>query len=137
MGKKPLLVQKRPPKKLHFQKNSFFQYFFSPEALSNSSTVQLSQKQKNSVEKCQKKGFFEIFSKKFFFLSDFLDFLIFFLNLGLNPHIHLFFQLSSCTSWFTIKDFPIYQKPLFCLFLDPSTSAGMFFFTKSTLIPCY
>jgi hypothetical protein len=60
--------------------------------------------------------FRNFFQKKFFFLSDFLEFLIFFLNLGLNLHIHLFFQLSSCTGWFTIKDFPIFQKTAFFAF---------------------
>jgi hypothetical protein len=58
MSKKPLLVQKRPPQKLLFQKISFFQYFLSPEALSNSSKVQLSQKRKKFDRKVPQKKIF-------------------------------------------------------------------------------
>jgi hypothetical protein len=115
--KSPFWSKKGPPKKYIFEKISFFQYFLSPEALSNSSKVQLSQKKKkNSIEKCQKKNCSKFFQTIFFFLNDFLEFLFFFLNLELNPHIHLFFQLSSCTGWFTIKDFPIFQKTAFFAF---------------------
>ena len=80
-----------------------------------------------------KKRFFEIFSKKnFFFLSDFLEFLFFFLNLELNPHIHLFFQLSSCTGWFTIKDFPIFQKTaFFAFFWTLPLQLGCFFYKSN------
>jgi hypothetical protein len=67
MGKKPLLVQKLPPKNYIFKKMSFFKYFLSPEALSNSSKVQISQKIKKFDQKVPKKGFFEIFSKNNFF----------------------------------------------------------------------
>ncbi len=104
----PFWSKKGPPKNYIFKKISFFQYFLNPEALSNSSKVQLSQKKKkNSIKKCQEKDFSKFFQKNFFFLNDFLEFLFLFLNLGLNRHIHFFFQLSSCTGWFTIKDFPI------------------------------
>ncbi len=115
--KSPFWSKKGPPKNNIFEKISFFQYFLSPEALSNSSKVQLSQKKKKVRSKSAKKMIFRNFFKKIFFpLSDFLEFLFFFLNLGLNPHIHLFFQLSSCTGWFTIKDFPIFQKTAFLAF---------------------
>ncbi len=114
--KSPFWSKKGPQKNYIFKKISFFQYFLSPEALSNSSKVQLSlKKKKNLIKKCQKKDFRNFFKKIFFFLSDFLEF-FFYLNLELKPHIHLFFQLSSCTGWFTIKDFPIFQKTAFFAF---------------------
>ncbi len=112
--KSPFWSKKGTQKNYIFEKN---QYFLSPEALSNSSKVQLSQKRKKIWSKsAEKRIFWNFFKKNFFFLSDFMEFLIFFLNLGLNPHIHLFFQLSSCTGWFTIKDFPIFQKTAFFAF---------------------
>ncbi len=91
MEKTHLLVQKKAPKNYIYLKISNFWYFLSPEALNNSSKEQISN----------------------LFWSDFLEFLIFCLILWLNPHIHLFFQLYSCTGWFTIKDFPIFLKTLF------------------------
>jgi hypothetical protein len=55
---------KNPPPKLHFPKYLIFLYFLCPEAVSNSSKVQVSQKRKNVTEKCQNKDLFEIFSLK-------------------------------------------------------------------------
>ncbi len=65
----------------------------------------------------QKKLFVRKFSKSFYW-KDFLEFLLFYLILRLSPHTHLFFQLSSCTGWSTIRDFRIFfdkisSPPLF------------------------
>ena len=109
------------PKNYIFKKISNFWYFLSPEALSNFPKVQISQnRRKKLTEKCKKKYFFENFFKKSFFWKDFLNFLLFCLILGLSPHIHLFFQLSSCTGWSTIRDFRIFQKTAFFTFFCTS-----------------
>ncbi len=63
-----------------------------------------------------KKGFFKIFSKNVDFLSDFLEFLLFFLNLGLNPHIHLFFSPSVALVGSQSKIFRFFKKPFVCIF---------------------
>jgi hypothetical protein len=81
-----------------------------------------------------KKDFSKFFKKKIVW-SDFLEFLIFCLNLGLNLHIHLFFQLSSCTGWITIKDFPIFQRKLFSPFFGPFHFSWDVFFDKSNPDP--
>jgi hypothetical protein len=78
--------------------------FFKSQPMRPLSTNIAKQKKKIDLE-VQKKCFFENFQKKSFFWKDFLDFLLFYLTLGLSPHIHLFFQLSSCTGWSTIRDF--------------------------------
>jgi hypothetical protein len=89
------------------------------------------------TEKYKKKYIFENFLKKSFFWKDFLDFLLFYLILGPSPHIPLFFQLSSCTGWSTIRDFRIFQKTaFFAFFFNLSPSAGVSFLTKSALLPC-
>ncbi len=76
----------------------------------------------------QKKLFVRKFSKKIFFWKDFLEFLLFYLILGLSPYIQLFFQLSSCTGWSTIRDFWIFQKTAFLPFFAPlRLSCGVFF----------
>ena len=118
MGKKPLLVQKRPAQKTTFSKKfHFFNIFLVLKHWVTLLKYKYQKKEKKIRPKSAKKMIFRnFFKKKFFFLSDFLEFLFFFLNLELNPHIHLFFQLSSCTGWFTIKDFPIFQKTAFFAF---------------------
>ncbi len=120
--KKHLSVQKRPPKKIHFQKNfKFLVFFLSLEALSNSPKVQILQnRRKKLTEKCKKNYLFENLQKKSFFWKDFLEFLWFYLILGLSLHIHLFFQLSSCTGWSTIRDFRVCQKTAFFAFFCTS-----------------
>ncbi len=116
------------PKNYIFKKISNFWYFLSPEALSNSPKVQISQnRRKKLTEKCKKSIFLKIF-KKSFFGKDLLNFLLFYLIHGLSPHIHLFFQLSSCTGWSTIRDFRIFQKTAFLPFFGPlCLSCGVFF----------
>ncbi len=70
-------------------------------------------------------------------MKDFLDFLLFYLILGLNPHIHLFFQLSSCTGWSTIRDFQIFQKTVFLPFLGPLPFGWGVFFDKISSPPLF
>jgi hypothetical protein len=61
MGKSPFWSKKGPVKNYIFEKISFFSYFLSTEALSNSSKVQISKKRKKKFDrKVPKKGFFEI-----------------------------------------------------------------------------
>ncbi len=81
--------------------------------------------------------FFRKLSKKKFFLKDFLDFLLFYLILGLSPHIHLFFQLSSCTGWSTIRDFWIFQKTAFLPFWGPLPFSWGVFFDKISSPPLF
>jgi hypothetical protein len=51
---------KRSPEELHFQKTSHFSYFLSPEALSNSPKLQISQNRRQKLtEKCKKSIFVE------------------------------------------------------------------------------
>ncbi len=81
--KRPFWSKKGPPKNYIFEKISFFQYFLSPEALSNSSKVQLSQKKKkNSIKKCQKKDLSKFFQQIFFSWVTFWNFYFFFLILN-------------------------------------------------------
>ncbi len=120
--KSPFWSKKGPPKNNIFKKISFFQYFLSPEALSNSSKVQLSKKTKKIRSKSAKKIIFQIKKKKKkFFLSDFLEFLIFFLSWTKSAHSPLFsaLQLHWLVHNQRFSDFS--KKRFFCLFLDPST----------------
>ncbi len=89
------------------------------------------------TEKYKKSIFLKIFKKKSFFWKDFLDFLLFYLILGLSPHIHLFFQLSSCTGWSTIRDFRIFQKTAFLPFLGPLPFSWGIFFDKISSPPLF
>jgi hypothetical protein len=90
---------KKAPKKTTFSKKfHFFNIFLVLKRWVTLLKYNYHKKGKKIRSKSAWKRIFRnLFKKNFFFLSDFLEFLIFFLNLGLNPHIHLFFQLSSCT----------------------------------------
>ncbi len=103
--KSPFWSKKSPKKTTFSKKFHFFNIFLVLKHWVTLLKYNYHKKENNSIEKCEKRIFWN-FSKNFFFLSDFLEF-YFFLSLGLNPHFHLFFQLSSCTGWLTIKDFPI------------------------------
>jgi hypothetical protein len=84
----------------------------SYKALSNSLEVHISQnKRKKLTNKCKKSIFSKMLNKKFSFER--LSFLkIFYLIIGLNPHIHIFFQLCSCTGGSTIRVFK-FKKTFF------------------------
>ncbi len=66
-----------------------------------------------------------------------MDFLLFYLILRLSPHIHLFFQLSSCTGWSTIRDFRFFQKTAFLPFLGPLPFSWGVFFDKISSPPLF
>jgi hypothetical protein len=127
--KKNTFRSRKDPQKLHFQTISNFWYFLSPEALSNSSKVQILQNRRKNWPRSAKKNFFFNFSKKVFFGEDVLDFLLFYLIIGLSLQTHFFFHLSSCTGWSTIMDFRIFQKTTFWPFFGPLCfSCGVFFY---------
>jgi hypothetical protein len=60
------LVQKDPPKNYFFEKNSNFLYFFSPEALSNSSKFKYRKTEEKIDREVQKSIFLKILQKSYF-----------------------------------------------------------------------
>ncbi len=135
--KKTPFGQKRPQKSKFLKKSQNIDIIFSPEALTLLRYKYCKTEEKNWPRSTKKVFFSKIF-KKVFFCKDFLDFLLFCLILGLSPHIHIFFQLSSCTGWSTIKDIQIFQNTVFLPFFGPLPfSWGVFFdkISSPTLVP--
>jgi hypothetical protein len=68
MKKKHLLVQKRPSKEEHFFFSNF-SYFLSPEVLSNTPKVHISQNKRKKIDRksTKKKYLFENLKKKVYF----------------------------------------------------------------------
>ncbi len=129
VSKKQILVQKGPPKITFFEKYSFFYWGFLVPKYWVTLLKYRYCKMEGKNWPISTKKICQQFSNKEFW-KGFVDFFIFYLILRINPHVQLFFQLSSCTGWSTVRYFQIFWY-CFLPFLNLSLSAGMFFFDKT------